>query len=277
MKTMPSALLIALSLLAGNVPARSEELVLYGAGSLRRVMTEMADAFGAAHGLRVKTQFAFSGLMRQRIEAGERVDVFTSADIGHPAKLMADGRAVTMAMFARNALCLLSPGRIGAVTPQSALDAMLREGVKIGVYPPDTDPLGAYTVRLFELADKLRPGSAAALKARSVVIEAHNSNPPPRVSGDAEVDALIAGQLDLVIAYCSAAANYQAANEKAPEIKAALTRFPAELTIGPEYGLAVVKTARPQAASLALFILSTQGQEILQKNGFVPIALPTGN
>jgi ABC-type molybdate transport system substrate-binding protein len=31
--------------------------------------------------------------MRERIEAGDNVDVFTSADIGHAAKLVADGRA----------------------------------------------------------------------------------------------------------------------------------------------------------------------------------------
>lgn len=257
--------------------AGAEELVLYGAGSLRRAMTEMAVSFSADSGLAVRTEFAFSGLMRERIEKGEKVDVFTSADIGHPAKLIAQGKATTMAMFARNALCLLSPGRIGTVTSENVLDTMLRDGVKIGVYPPDTDPLGAYTVKLFEMADRLKPGSAATLKAHSIVIEAHGNNPPPSKSGDAEVDALIDGRLDLVIAYCSAAANYRAANEKMPEIRATLTHFPKELTVGPEYGLAVVKGARPEAANLALFILSTKGQEILEKNGFVPIALPGKN
>jgi molybdate transport system substrate-binding protein len=44
--------------------------------------------------------------MRERIEAGDKVDIFTSADIGHAAKLVADGKASVMAMFARNDLCL---------------------------------------------------------------------------------------------------------------------------------------------------------------------------
>lgn len=275
MRAVGLAMLAGVAAMGAPGTASANDLVLYGAGSLRRAMTEMAETFGAATGTKVTTDFAFSGLMRERIEKGEKVDVFTSADMGHPAKLVADGRASMLTMFARNALCLLSPGRVGAVSPENALDTMLRDGAKIGVYPPDTDPLGAYTVELFALADKLKPGSGAKLKAQSVVIAAHNNNPPPEKSGDAEVDALIDGRLDLIIAYCSGAAKYEEANTKAPEVKTTLTHFPAELTVGPEYGLAIVKDARPEAADLALFILSVRGQEILAKNGFVPIALPS--
>jgi len=72
-------------------------------------MSEMAAAFTRERGILVSTQFGASGRMRERIEAGDKVDVFTSADIGHAAKLVADGRATVMAMFARNALCLLAP------------------------------------------------------------------------------------------------------------------------------------------------------------------------
>ena len=85
--------------------------MLYGAGSLREAMAEIAADFGRAHGVTVKTEFAASGRMRERIEAGDRVDVFTSADLGHARKLVADGQAELMAVFARNTLCLLAPAR----------------------------------------------------------------------------------------------------------------------------------------------------------------------
>lgn len=266
--------LIMLILAVSTAASQAQELTLYGAGSVRKVMTDMTETFGKLNNIPVKTDFAFSGLMRERIEAGEQVDVFTSADMGHPEKLLADGRADTVAMFARNSLCLVTPERVGNVTPDNALDVMLRNNIKIGVYPPDTDPLGAYTVQLYQLADTMRPGSADILNSKSVVIEARSDNPAPVVSGHEEVDAIIDGRFDVVIAYCSGASRYRAANEKAPDIKTSITHFPAELMIGPEYGLAVLKGARPEAVDLAMFILSTQGQKILQKHDFMPIGLP---
>ena len=253
--------------------AGAEDLVLYGAGSLRESMTEMAQTFGAAHGLTIKTDFAYSGKMRARIEAGEKVDVFTSADIGHPAKLVKDGRAQMMAMFAKNTICLLSIGRSGAVTPETVLDVMLRDGMKIGVYPTN-DPLGAYSVKLFELADTIKPGSSGALKSRAVLIDGFPA-PPPKVSGNTEVDALLDGRLDVILAYCSGASRYQTAKQKVPDAGITLTHLPAELNVGPEYGLALIKDARPASAALALFILSPDGQRIMKKHGFLPIAIPS--
>jgi hypothetical protein len=49
--------------------------------------------------------------------------------------------------------------------------------------PPKVDPLKDYTVRLFGLIDGLRPGSAAILQARAVVLY----TPPPK-SGDTDAE-----------------------------------------------------------------------------------------
>src|SRR5262245_50672392 len=106
----------------------ADGLVLFGAGSLREAMTEMAAQFSTTQGVPVSTQFGASGRMRERIEAGERVDVFTSADIGHASKLVRDGRASVMAMFAQNTLCLLSPMRSGPIPSDAALQALLKDG-----------------------------------------------------------------------------------------------------------------------------------------------------
>src|SRR5262249_11134294 len=61
--------------------------------------------------------------------------------------------------------------------------------------------------------------------------------------GDDEVDALIDGWADLVVACCSAAASHAAASRKAG-IFTTLTAFPPALTVGPEYGLVVLKNTR---------------------------------
>src|SRR5262245_16935812 len=67
-----------LSLLLTGLPlgrAAGEELVVYGAGSLREVITQIAADYQATRGMPVRTDFGPSGLMRERIERGEKVDV----------------------------------------------------------------------------------------------------------------------------------------------------------------------------------------------------------
>src|SRR5262245_30143067 len=82
----------------------ADELVLFGAGSLREAMGQIARDFQARTGLSVRVEFGPSGVMRERIEKGERVDVFASADMGHPLRLERQGQATAVAMFAHTAL-----------------------------------------------------------------------------------------------------------------------------------------------------------------------------
>jgi ABC-type molybdate transport system substrate-binding protein len=230
-------------------------------------MTQIAQAFGQAHGMTVATQFGPSGRMRERIEKGEHVDLFTSADIGHARKLVEDGRASVMAMFARNTVCLLAPARFAAST-DNVLEKLLSPSVRVGVSPAKVDPLGDYTVRLFEVAERMRPGSAEALRARAVVLDTPPGSPPPK-SGDTDADAILGGRVDASIVYCSGRHRYA---RILPDAK--LVAFPPELQVGPEYGLAVLKEARPEAMLLALAILSPAGQKVLADRGFRPAALP---
>ena len=261
-------IMAAMVMAATMTAAKAADLVLYGAGSLREAMTQIATSFGQAHGLTVATQFGPSGRMRERIENGEHVDVFTSADVGHARKLVEDGRASVMAVFARNTVCLLSPAAFGATT-ETMLDKMLAPGVHIGVSPAKIDPLGDYTLRLFEMAEHLRPGSTAALQARAVVIDVPPGAPQPK-SGDADVDAILDHRIDAGIVYCSGRDRYA---HLLPD--ATLVAFPPSLQVGPEYGLAVLNNAPPEALLLALTILSPQGQKVLADHGFHPVTLPS--
>jgi molybdate transport system substrate-binding protein len=237
MRGLAMAVIMATTL---STSARADDLVVYGAGSLRESIGQIAKAFGEARGLAVATQFGPSGRMRERIENGDRVDLFTSADVGHARKLVDEGRASVMAVFARNTVCLLSPTKFGA-TSETVLDKLLAPGVRIGVSPPKVDPLGDYTVLLFDRVEHLRPGGVAALKARAVVVDTPPGAPPPK-SGDTDVDAIQDGRVDVSIVYCSGRDRY---SRLLPD--ATLVQFPPELQVGPEYGLAVLKDARPEA------------------------------
>jgi molybdate transport system substrate-binding protein len=262
-RLVPAAIFVTITLTA----ARADELVVYAAGSLREAIGQIAQDFAQTHAITVTPHFGPSGRLREQIENGDKVDVFTSADVGHARKLVEDGRASVMAVFARNAVCLLSPARFGATT-ETALDKLLAPGTHIGMSAPKVDPLGDYTLQLFELIDHLRPGSASALRERAVVLDTPPNAAQPK-SGDTDADAILDGGVDASIVYCSARDRYA---HLLPD--ATLVSFPPELQVGPEYGLAVLKDARPSAYLLALTILSPDGQKILAQHGFQPVALP---
>jgi ABC-type molybdate transport system substrate-binding protein len=57
-----------------------------------------------------------------------------------------------------------------------------------------------------------------------------------------------------------------------PELHVAAV--PSEIATGPEYGLAVLKSADPRALDLALFMLSPEGQQIFSNYGLAPVGLP---
>jgi hypothetical protein len=111
------------------------ELTVFGAGSLREVLGAIAQNFGAAHGTRTGAEFGPSGRMRERIERGERVDLFASADVGHACTLVENGLTSVMAVFALNTICVLAPLRLG-LAEDTIVDKLLDKATRISISPP---------------------------------------------------------------------------------------------------------------------------------------------
>ncbi|WP_368736301.1 substrate-binding domain-containing protein, partial [Salmonella enterica] len=66
------------------------------------VWPQLMAAFHADAG----SDFGPAGLLRESIEAGEACDFFDSANLAHPQALMESGRALRVAPFTTNSLCL---------------------------------------------------------------------------------------------------------------------------------------------------------------------------
>jgi molybdate transport system substrate-binding protein len=251
----------------GLVRAEDRELTVFAAGSLREAIGAIAEDFGAAHKLQIRTEFGPSGRMRERIEHGEQADLFASADIGHARTLVEQGRATVMAMFARNSICVLAPEGLG-LTEAAIVDKLLDTATRIGISTPKVDPLGDYTVEVYRRISQEHAGAAGDLMARSTVIEVPPGGPRPG-AGDAFADALQERRVDLEILYCSG-------RDRLARLlpTATMTPFPPGLQVGPEYALAVLKNGDPLAAELALYMLSPEGQATLARFGFIPVSLP---
>ena len=261
--------LIALCLFLAAAPARAEEVVLYGAGSLKDVLTAIAAEYTKKTGTSVRTSFGPSGLMRDKIEAGDKVDLFASADMGHVLKLRQDGRAAQVLMFTRNRLCAFALPAAG-LTAANFADRLVDPAVKLGTSTPKADPGGDYTWAMFRRIDKARPGAFAALDAKAQKIVGGTTavdpaNPNPIASAFAK------GEINVMMGYCSGA---EQRRKDTPGVEA--LAVPEPYAAGPEYGLALTRYDNPAAVGLALAILSPEGQATLQRFGFAPIGVQAG-
>src|SRR5215471_10536975 len=103
-----SFLLIAVASAATPGLVHADPVQVFAAGSLRGVVGDLATA-GNAVGIEVRSDFGGSGLLRERIEKGEKADLFLSADLASPRRLQALGRTVLpVVVFARNRMCVVS-------------------------------------------------------------------------------------------------------------------------------------------------------------------------
>ena len=117
---------------AAAAPALAQDngLVLYGAGSLREAMTEMARPSLVSGASPCAPSSARRGACASVSRRATRSTCSPRPTSAMPAKLVADGRASVMAMFARNELCLLSPSVRAPAGPAGVLGALLADGVE---------------------------------------------------------------------------------------------------------------------------------------------------
>jgi ABC-type molybdate transport system substrate-binding protein len=261
--------LVLAGLMTAAPPARAaDQVMLYAAGSLTAALTDVAQAYEEAYGTTVETEFAASGLLRERIEGGEQADVFASANMQHPRALMAAGWGGPVARFARNRLCALAQLEL-KLAPATLLEVLLDPGVRLGTSTPKADPSGDYAWQLFEQAEALRPGSFATLDAKALKLTGGPDSAKAPEGRNTYGWVMEEGKADVFLTYCT---NAVLARREVPELQ--IVSLPEALSVGADYGLIVRDRASGEAWRLALYILAPAGQTILADYGFTSGALP---
>jgi len=223
---------------------------ILAAGSLKAVWPALMAYFPEP----VETRFGPAGLLRERIEAGEPCDLFASASEVHPQKLLEDGRALAMMLFATNSLCItVRSDRLQAGDDWYQL--LTRDSLRIATSTPAADPSGDYAQVLFSRMGKA--GEAVRQRAKALV-GGRDSVPIPEGRLAAEW-IILENQADLFIGYAShRTALNQIAGLKVVEIPAAYNPVA-------HYACAVIT---PAAQRLAAFLGSEQAKMVLRKAGF---------
>lgn len=246
---MLSAVLLASGARAGDPPPQ-RELVVLAAASLRDAFTAIAKSFEAAHpGVHVTLAFTGSQELRAQVEHGAAADVFASADAAPLRALEAAGLSKPSTVFARNVLVVVVPqGNPSGISTFGDLPKARK--LVIGV--PES-PIGGYTVKVLERADKVRPGFFALVEPHVASRELNVRQVLAKVS---------LGEADAGIVYRTDALTARG--------KVTMVEIPAALNEIAEYPIAALSRGKQPALAQEFIALvnGAEGQRLLADQGF---------
>ncbi|MHB8777200.1 MAG: molybdate ABC transporter substrate-binding protein [Anaerolineales bacterium] len=230
-----------------------QTLTVFAAASLTGAFTEIGAAFEAANpGVTVTFNFAGSQALRTQLEEGAPADVFASAnrtqmDAVVMAGLITEG---TQQNFLTNKLVVILPADnpAGIIT----LEDLAQSGIKLMLAAEEV-PVGKYSREAFDL---MNDSFGTDFKDKVLANVVSNEDNVKQVVAKVQL-----GEADAGIVYTSDAI-------AAPDLKT--IEIPTDLNVIGEYPIAQLTQSENAnlAAQFTAYVLSAEGQSILQKWGF---------
>lgn len=230
-----------------------QTLHVFAAASLTDAFTELGKDFEAANpSVSVIFNFTGSQALRTQIEEGAPADVFASANITEMDMLVTGAHVAKGALevFLNNKLIVILPTNNPAGLEN--LEDLANSGIKLVVAAEEV-PVGKYTRQALEQMNSQFGGDFKDKVIANVV------------SNEDNVKQIVAkvrlGEADAGIVYTSDAV-------AAPALKT--IEIPAKLNVIAEYPIATLtQSVHPDLADAFIaYVLSDQGQAVLQKWGF---------
>jgi molybdate transport system substrate-binding protein len=235
--------------------AQSQTLTVFAASSLTDAFTEIGRNFEVVHpGITVKFNFAGSQSLRTQIEEGAPADVFASAsgremDAAVAGKFIAEG---TPQIFLNNKLVVILPADNPAGL--EILKDLANPGIKI-VLAAEEVPVGNYARQSLE---RMKGSFGADFEDKVLANVVSNEDNVKQV-----VSKVNLGEADAGIVYVSDIIAL-------PDLKT--IEIPAELNVIAKYPIALLAASEHAELAQAFvdYMLSSEGQVVLQKWGFAP-------
>jgi molybdate transport system substrate-binding protein len=228
---------------------------VFAAASLTDAFTEIGRNFEAANpGVTTTFNFAGSQALRTQIEEGAPADVFASANAKEMDTLVTDGLVTkdTPENFLTNKLVVVLPANNPAGLEQ--LEDLSKPGIKL-VLAAEEVPVGKYARQAL---DSMNGQLGSDFRDKVLANVVSNEDNVKQVVSKVQL-----GEADAGIVYTSDAV-------AAPDLKT--IEIPAELNVIAKYPIAALsKSANSDLAkAFTDYVLSPEGQAVLQKWGFAP-------
>ena len=244
---------------ATTAPTETPEpqtLTVFAAASLTNAFDEIGQAFEANHpGVTVKFNFGGSQALRAQIEQGAQADAFASANTKEMDALVS-GKFIdseTSKIFLTNQLVVIMPAKNPAGL--AALADLAKPGLKLILAAREV-PVGNYALQVL---DKLDLSLGAGFKDRVLKNVVSYENDVKQVVVKVQL-----GEADAGIVYSS---------DTVAALDLMKIEIPAENNIIAKYPLAALSQAKNSdlAQAFIAYVLSENGQVVLQKWGFLPV------
>jgi molybdate transport system substrate-binding protein len=239
-----------------SVSSEPRTLIVYAAASLTDAFTEMGDAFESSHpGVTVAFNFGGSQNLRTQIEQGASADVFASANRKEIEALVTQNLIAAGApkVFLTNQLVVILPRENPAGI--TSLEDLGKPGLKL-VLAAEEVPAGRYAR---EILDHLNAVFGADYRDKVLANVVSNEDNIRQA-----VTKVQLGEADASMVYVSDAV-------AVPELQR--IEIPRDMNVIAEYPMAPV-AASPNldlANEFIDYVLSADGQAVLEKWGFTPI------
>ncbi len=229
-----------------------QEIYVAAAASLVDAIEDLAEDFQRREGTIVRLDVASSGLLRRKIEAGCKVDVFISAsardmDILERGGLVSSENRVNLL---ENALVCVVPRGLEVMidSPEGLLQG---DVLRVAIGDPEYVPAGEYgkqALSTLKLWDRLRPKMVPCANTRVSLAHAE------------------AGTVEAAIVFATDARSSE-------KVRVAFT-FPADTHAGIVYPGAVLDmaTSPEEGGRFLSFLASRHAQAVFRRYGFGPVA-----
>lgn len=242
---------------AATPTATPTELTVFAAASLRDAFGELAHAYEAASpGVRLVLSFDASSALRAQLESGAAADVFASADVSNPQRLLDAGLAAGPGtVFAGNGLAIVTPldDPAGIDDPYD----LARPGVRIVAAGPEV-PISRYAGQLIANLQAYRGAQAELPDAieRNTVSREDNAR--------AVLAKIELGEGDGAIVYVT---------DARASVRVQIVPLPPGVDVRVDYAAVVLSGAvNPEAGRQFVdWLTGPAAQAILVRRGFLPV------
>lgn len=237
-------------------PSEEQTLIVYAAASLTDAFNELGKAFAVEHpGVVVAFNFGGSQNLRTQIEQGAPADVFASANPKEMDTLVTGNfvEASAPKVFLTNQLIVILPKDNPAGI--ASLEDLRKPGLKL-VLAAEEVPAGRYARQILE---NLNAQFGADYKDKVLANVVSNEDNIRQA-----VTKVQLGEADASIVYISDAV-------ATPDLQK--IEIPTEVNVLAEYPIAALAQSKNSelAEEFIAFVLSVDGQAILEKWGFTPV------
>ncbi|MGA7162011.1 MAG: molybdate ABC transporter substrate-binding protein [Bacteroidota bacterium] len=239
---------------------KEKEVTVFAAASLNEAFGAMAGEYESANpGEKITFNFAGSQQLVQQIAEGAPVDVFASANMKQMLEAVKSGRidSASIKIFAHNRLVVVFPkenrARIHSLTDLG------KPHLKI-VLADKAVPAGQYAIEFLERCSRSSAFDSSFKQKVLGNVVSYEENVK------AVLTKVLLGEADAGIVYTSDVSKN--AGEQAGTLE-----IPEGLNVIATYPIAAVRDARmdEQAGRFVQYVLSREGQKVLERFGFIPI------